>query len=152
MEADDVFANKISATEEIAFGVTLVLSDSRKISFSASFFPSVSLSLCTALLYVFVYKMSHQRWMWGVTLANLEVVLESFIHVTTPGLMDSQTLTAASANVDQAKHCAVQEQKEKHVPIMIYLAMHKALKALTHSFGCRRVTKTPSKFIFVRRL
>lgn len=50
----------------------------------------------------------------GVTPAHLEAVLESLLHVTTPGLMDSQSLTAASASIDQAKHCAVQEQKEKH--------------------------------------
>lgn len=46
--------------------------------------------------------MSHRRWMRG-----------SLLHVAPPGLMDSQSLSAASANIDQAKRCAVQEQKER---------------------------------------
>lgn len=102
LEADDVFANKTSATEETACGVTLPLSQKKKSAFLLLFSVCVPLCVRTVLLHVFVYEMSHRRWMRG-----------SLLHVAPPGLMDSQSLSAASANIDQAKRCAVQEQKER---------------------------------------
>lgn len=92
LEADDIFADKTSATDEIHYAYAL----------------NSFMCLCMCVL---VYEMSHQ---WRVTPSLPEAVSESLFHMGPPGLAVSQSLSSASTDhKDWAKHCAVQEWKKK---------------------------------------
>lgn len=116
MEADDVFADTTSATEESACGVMLPLSHSRK---KASF---PALSYLVASVCVFLYVLVHacacvldeSSVLFGLGMLSFSQRLfsESLLHVAPPGPKATRSLPAASARRrDPAKYRPVQEQE-----------------------------------------